>query len=219
MATRIIRATVAIRLRNCAALIAALLCSLFGLQPVAAQDSATVTVDIGDCVELESAAARLECFGSQVDAVLEAQGAAVPEEPPAVPEVSAAGPDAGSSDESLSQRERRAQREAASRAAGDPAAGDRSTGDRAVGDRAAGQPSVSQAAEGEYFGTIVDFRERIPFSYVITLDNGQVWEQVEPKKYPLRPGLEVRIYPTKWGKTYRLSGEGTGGYIRVRRVQ
>lgn len=78
---------------------------------------------------------------------------------------------------------------------------------------------VEGAADDEYFGTISAIRERLPSSYVITLDNGQIWEQVEPKKYPLRPGLEVRIYPTKWGGSYRLSGVDSGGHIQVRRVQ
>ncbi|MDX1561897.1 MAG: hypothetical protein R3305_03180 [Gammaproteobacteria bacterium] len=62
-------------------------------------------------------------------------------------------------------------------------------------------------------------RERLPSSYVIQLDNGQIWEQTEPKRYPLRPGLEVRVYPTRWGSRYRLTGVDTGGHIQVRRVQ
>jgi len=73
--------------------------------------------------------------------------------------------------------------------------------------------------DGEYFGTIVAMRERLPSSYVITLDNGQIWQQTEPKKYPLRPGLEVRIYPTRWGGRHRLSGVGSGGHIQVQRLR
>lgn len=71
----------------------------------------------------------------------------------------------------------------------------------------------------EYLGTIVEMREYLPSAYVIRLDNGQIWEQTEPKRYPLRPGLEVRIYPTRWGSRYRLTGLDTGGHIQVRRVQ
>ena len=81
-------------------------------------------------------------------------------------------------------------------------------------------PSRSDTSESdEYFGTIVAMRERLPSSYVIQLDNGQIWEQTEPKRYPLRPGLEVRVYPTRWGSRYRLTGVDTGGHIQVRRVQ
>lgn len=89
----------------------------------------------------------------------------------------------------------------------------------------AAEPSIASAAEepdsadDEYFGTIVEMREYMPSAYIIRLDNGQVWEQTEPKQYPLRPGLKVRIYPTRWGIRYRLHGMGSGGHIQVRRVQ
>ncbi len=84
---------------------------------------------------------------------------------------------------------------------------------------AAEQSQESDAAEGQYLGTITAIRERIPDSYVITLDNGQIREQAAPKRYPLRPGLEVRLYATNWGKSYRLTGLGSGGHIQVRRVR
>jgi hypothetical protein len=71
----------------------------------------------------------------------------------------------------------------------------------------------------EYTGTIVEIEEYLPSAYLITLDNGQVWEQTEPKRYPLRPGLEVRIYPTRWGARYRLTGLDSGGHIQVQRVR
>lgn len=76
-----------------------------------------------------------------------------------------------------------------------------------------------EAEKDEYFGTILELSERLPSSYIITLDNGQVWEQTEPKRYPLRPGLEVRIYPTRWGSRYRLTGVDSGGHIQVRRLR
>jgi hypothetical protein len=98
----------------------------------------------------------------------------------------------------------------------------RETGNQAS--RVAEQP-VARAAEPEdaddveYRGTIVEMREYLPSAYIIRLDNGQIWEQTEPKRYPLRPGLEVRIYPTRWGQRYRLTGVDSGGHIQVRRVQ
>ena len=79
--------------------------------------------------------------------------------------------------------------------------------------------ATAGAENEEFFGTIVELHERLPSAYVITLDNGQVWEQTEPKRFPLRPGLEVRIYPTGWGTRHRLSGIGTGGHIQVRRLR
>ncbi len=185
--------------RKYEAVAAALLGGLFGLQPVSAQDAGNVTVDVRDCVELESAAERLACFGAQVDAAIEAHGAAE------------------SDDVSAESQGREADR-------GQPANGE-TLGTSEI--RAAGSAEThvvdesrkSEAAEDEYHGTITALRERVPYAYVITLDSGQIWEQVEPKKYRLRPGLEVRIYSTKWGQSYRLSGEDTGGFILVRRVR
>ncbi len=89
----------------------------------------------------------------------------------------------------------------------------------------AAERNAAPAARGsapdpeEFFGTIVELRERLPNAYVIRLDNGQIWEQTEPKRYTLRPGLEVRIYPTRWGSRYRLTGIDSGGHIQVRRVE
>jgi hypothetical protein len=195
------------RIDSMAATVAVLACQ-FATQDAAAQDtSATVTVDVAECVELESDAARVECFGSQVNAILEAQGndeseqrpATDPSPDPPLDEPTAAATSEDAAEETLSRPERRVPRNAENRAVGEPA--------------------ESTADQNEFHGTIVSFQERVPFSYVITLDNGQIWEQVEPKKYPLRPGMEVRIYPTRWGRTYRLSGAGTGGYIRVQRVR
>jgi hypothetical protein len=81
------------------------------------------------------------------------------------------------------------------------------------------QEAAEDARGDEYTGVIVAIRERLPNAYVITLDNGQIWQQTEPKPYPLRPGLEVRIYPTRWGHRYRLNGLGTGDHIQVQKLQ
>ena len=100
------------------------------------------------------------------------------------------------------------------------AARDNETRNRAA---APASPAASAATEGfepeEFFGTIVEMREYLPSAYIIRLDNGQIWEQTEPKRYSLRPGLEVRIYSTRWGSRYRLTGLDSGGHIQVRRVR
>lgn len=73
--------------------------------------------------------------------------------------------------------------------------------------------------EPEFSGTITDLRETIPDRWVITLDNGQVWQMNQSKRYPLRVGLDVRVYPTRWGPSYRLSAPDHGGYVQVRRAR
>ena len=171
MITRKINAKLRIRECGSTATGIVLLVGLAAVQLALGQESGTVTVDVAHCFELESAAARRDCLGAQVDEVLEGRGSDETDNPSPVIE------NAEANDTSRT-------------------------------------PDTD-----EYHGTIVSIRERLPSSYIITLDNGQIWEQTEPKQYPLRPGLEVRIYPTRWGRRYRLSGVGSGGHIQVQRLR
>jgi len=147
-------------------------------QPVRAQESRTITIDVARCVDLESEAARRDCFAAQVDEVLGQH--TTPLDSTAESPVA----DEPRPDESVPSEKRSEQQD-----------------------------------EAEYFGTITALQERLPNAWVITLDNGQIWQQVQPEAYPLRAGLEVRIYPTNWGDSYRLIGAGTGRHIQVRRVR
>ena len=65
---------------------------------------------------------------------------------------------------------------------------------------------------------ITDLRETVPNSYLITLDNGQVWRQTVPKNYGLREGIPVRIYYSRW-RAYRLTNEQLKSFIQVERVR
>src|SRR5690606_41379495 len=71
----------------------------------------------------------------------------------------------------------------------------------------------------ELFGVVASLRETVPNCYVISRENGQVWRQVRPSFYPLRPGQTVRIYSTNWGDSYRMSAEELNGFIQVERVR
>jgi hypothetical protein len=184
--------------------------ALLAVEPALGEESRAVTVDVGRCLELESAAARRDCFAAQVDEVLEERataesdrGSAIIEESESLESESLRDPadveQQNSATEPPARRERRRQRVAEA-----PAADAR-------------QPA--EAEREEFFGTIREFEERLPNAYLITLEDGQVWQQVQPEMYPLRPGLEVRIYSTNWGESYRLIGTGIGRYIQVRRVR
>ncbi|HEX5418980.1 MAG TPA: hypothetical protein VFY39_03200, partial [Gammaproteobacteria bacterium] len=59
----------------------------------------------------------------------------------------------------------------------------------------------------------------VPNSYLITLENGQVWRQTYPEVYHLQPGYKVRIYPSRWGNSYRMSSDKLHGFIQVERVR
>lgn len=53
----------------------------------------------------------------------------------------------------------------------------------------------------------------------ITLASGQVWRQTHTKRFNLRKGDEVRIYPSRWGESFRLETDRLNGFIQVGRVQ
>jgi hypothetical protein len=65
---------------------------------------------------------------------------------------------------------------------------------------------------------VAELKETVPNSWLITLDNGQVWRQTVPERYALRVGSPVRIYFSRW-RAYRLTNEQLRGYIQVERVR
>ena len=100
-------------------------------------------------------------------------------------------------------------------------------------DRQSARVLPAPAAEiGKQLSTIEDraavdqeFTDRIkslangPSGWIITLDKGQVWRQMISKRYDLRAGQSVRIYPTAWGHDYRLSDVENSGFIQVERIR
>lgn len=193
----------------------ALLGGLLTSQLVSAQNSESVTVDVADCIELESATDRLACFEARVDAVLEEQDAgeaAGADEPVAVTR-NRGDDDARADRNEPTRSERRAQRRAAREQ-------EKIAQRQARLEQTAADLAERQARAAEAFsGTIAALDERLPDSYVITLDNGQIWEQTAPKRYPLHVGLDVEIYPSQWGPSYRLTGQNLGSFVQVRRVK
>jgi hypothetical protein len=197
--------------------LAAAMAPLLGAQSVLAQRGDEVTVEVSDCIEIETPAARLACFERRVE---EAQGAREPTSappsraetapprptpaapaapvPPATQPAPAARAATPADDDSFgrprtSRREQRATREQAEREVEEP--------------------------RDELTARVVSVRETIPNNFTITLDNGQVWRQNRPEFYPLRPGHEVRIYPGKLGDSYRLTAPALRGAIQVERVR
>jgi hypothetical protein len=86
---------------------------------------------------------------------------------------------------------------------------------REVADERGTQP----ADAAEFVSTITALDEDLRNRYTITLGNGQIWRQMLAKRYALRVGQEVRVYPTRWGDSYRLSAKRLKGFIQVERVK
>lgn len=82
------------------------------------------------------------------------------------------------------------------------------------------QARIVQADDGkdELIDTVAALQQLGPNLWIITLESGQRWQQMLSKRYALQAGDEVRIYPTRWGSSFRLSVERLGGYIQVERI-
>lgn len=168
---------------------------VIGTQVTLAQGAESVTVDVGECVSLQSPEERFACYERQVGAARTAPAA-----PP---------PDA-----------RTAGSEPAAPAGGPEP--DSATGARpeAVGNAAPTAAPQAEAAEQlEFVATVQSLRQTVPNTYVITLDNGQVWRQSYAERYPLRPGQKVRVRPSRWGGTFWLTADEANGFIQVKRVR
>lgn len=219
---------------------------LCGLQAASAQDTDEVLVEVGECIDIEAPVERLACFAAQVeqalteseaaaaddgdaeaadtdaDAAIERTVEAVPAQPAEPEPASPATADQGSNEAREAETDANAAASAAQAEEEDQNFFERRRARRAA--RAAEREAAEQAeraaaAENEILATIADLRERQPNAWLITLDNGQMWDQVRPQWYPLRPGQQVRLYPTNWGSSYRLTEASRGGYIQVQRVR
>ncbi len=65
---------------------------------------------------------------------------------------------------------------------------------------------ANEAGEQELLDTITGLREREPGRWLITLASGQVWYQTNSARIRLREGMEVRIYPSPLGGSFRMAG-------------
>jgi len=77
----------------------------------------------------------------------------------------------------------------------------------------------ANASANELISNVAKLQELDRNRLRITLENGQVWEQMETRRFVLVQGDEVRIYPTRWGNSYRLSSSSHKGFIQVQRLR
>jgi hypothetical protein len=187
-------------------LVAVVAAGLVVLQPaIQGQEPDNVTIDVSDCVALEKPGERLDCFERQ----LEAQRRAAPATNSTAPARAAPAPAAPAPTTPASPAPTAAARETARTAISAPDAVEEIRGRR----------GREEPAGREIVAVVTELRETVPNTWTITLDNGQVWRQSPPKWYPLRTGAQVRLYPTTWGTSYRLTVAETKGFIQVERVR
>ena len=174
---------------------------------VSGQEAGKLTIEVGDCVKLESPDQRLACYEGRVNAALE-RGAAPRDAAPA-PAVNsqAAAP------RSVAREPQPPAREA------QPAEAASTERRHERARTPAAQQRAASSETDEIVSRVQSLRETVPNAYMITLENGQVWRQMRPESYPLRPGQDVRIYGTRWGTASRLTADELKGFIQVERVQ
>jgi hypothetical protein len=158
-----------------------------------AQPPESVNVDVATCHELETRQEQLECYAARVDEKLRTRDAESRARAPATPTEKG-----GESSRSGRQREQPVEDT-------DPV--------EDADNEAPNEPAEDVVAK------VVRLREIEPNAYLIYLDNDQVWRQNRPRYYALQVGAEVRLRPTRWGTSYRLTDPNLGSFIQVERIQ
>jgi|SRR5690606_35049498 len=195
--------------------------STLGLLLLAADGSAqegSVFVDIAPCMRLTDSASRHACYDELEATVRAAQvlqsgmDQAPPVPAPDLPDAAARGPDEAPPPPVIDARPASSRAEPASPAA--------NAALQAFGQSSA-QARLSERADGsqELIDTVVDLQEREPNRLLITLASGQVWYQDNSARSGLRKGMEVRIYPSPLGGSYRLASSSVNGFMQVSRVK
>ena len=161
-----------------------------------AQSSQDTAAAIEACARITDQSARLVCFDklaeTQTAPGLQVETAPSPAAPVAVdPQRGAAAPPT------------------AANTAPAPAAGAASKREARSADR----------EELEIMSSITGLREIQPGRVEVTLANGQVWRQTHSDPYNLLVGHEVKIYPSGFGKYFRLSSTRVRGFTQVERVK
>jgi hypothetical protein len=207
MAKRII--TGATAQRTCR-MLAAIVCGVVVSDSIVAQPADRLTVDVGECVDLKTPEERLACYESRVEAARQS-GAAT-----AAPAARAT--DASPADANSAPRAESSNGGAAAQPApvAPPTA---AAAEPAPSTSASARSSDESADSRQIVATVTDLRETVPNSFVITLDNGQVWAQDRPQWYPMKKGQHVRLRPSQWGSSYRLTVDELRGFIQVSRVR
>lgn len=165
-----------------------------GMVTPTAVQSQGLTVEVSRCADIEAPEERLACFDEQVDAARNPRSAA----PPAPVAVAPA---------------------AVAPAAPAPAAAVTAVVAAGAASSAPGAADPSETVPPDILAKVTELRATVPNSWLITLDNGQVWRQTTPEYYPLRVGLDVRIYFAERWRSYRLTNEALRRYIQVERVR
>jgi hypothetical protein len=177
-----------------------------------AQDTpASLTIDVGDCLNLKSPGARFDCYERHVEAAKAANTPASNAAPQ--PDVATAAPTPAAAPASTAAVTDPVPIAAATTSSASASATGSSTDTAGFPQRSSPPPPP------EIVATVTELHETVPNALLITLDNGQVWRQNIPQRFALKPGQRVTLHGTKWGSSFRLSADALNGFIQVERVR
>jgi hypothetical protein len=167
--------------------------SLLGCGAAFAQGSADSASAIAACARITEEAARLQCFDELARQAPGRSAESAPGPPTAVNEAQRSGapPPTGADAAPISGESEASGREA----------------------------RAAERAEREFTSSVTALREIQPGRVEVTLANGQVWRQTHSDRYALLVGHEVKLYPSGFGKYFRLSSMESRGFIQVERVK
>ena len=173
------------------------LCMLLSATTQAAEQSAPVIIDASPCLALTRPIERLTCFEDQAEAAQQPGASILQQNLPVV-----------SIPRNTASQAQQAQP--------DP---EPETPQTAVNDGNSFEEDFGldneKEKDRELIARIAVIKELNPNRKLITLENGQVWEQKETKPFMLEAGDEIRIYPSRWGTSYRLASQSHNGFITV----
>ena len=201
------------------------LCMLVSAVVFAADNTDAVIMDASPCLDIVSPIERLACFEEQANAA-QGRGTAIPQQNlpvVTIPRDSRQQP-AQSPPQAPPQIEPQPaseiQQEVAEEVAQEAENANIPPADSVENNFGLPEEKVNEKAQSnELIARVAEIKELNRNRFLITLQNGQVWEQMQTRRFALAEGDEVRIYPSRWGSSYRLSSQSHKGYIQVQRLR
>ena len=184
----------------------------------AADNSAPVIIDASSCLEIVSPIERLACFEEQANAAQRRPAASMPQQNlPVVSIPRNTRPQPAQSTQPQPTQQVQPQPAAEAPQAAESASVN--TANSFEDNFGLREEKEKNSQRNELIARVAEIKELNQNRVLITLDNGQAWEQMETKRFTLAAGDEVRIYPTRWGHSYRLASQSHSGYIQVQRLR
>jgi len=192
------------------------LCMLISAAAFAQDNTAEVIMDGGPCLDMVIPIERLACFDERANAA-RGRGTSIRQQNPPVMSIPR------DSRQQPAQSPPQVQAQPASEAQQEVESASIPPANSVENDFGLPEENINglteKAQENELIARVAEIRELGLNRFLITLENGQAWEQMETKRFALAEGDEVRIYSTRWGNSYRLSSQSHNGFIQVQRLR